>query len=214
MRRSLTFKLVHGSTGSASTSRSSLRAYQPSPRSNGVSRRQKILRRVYIAVVLCAAFAASPLAHAQGKRLMDVPASRAAFAGWVEPVHHDQLFFVPPALVVQKRSERREPGICNVLGKPLVFRHACHVQILDANQIEAPHQVGGGLVQVVKARIRDTRLQACGTSSRTFASAASPASSRQRTLRSGQLLFEFPQMPGRVKGGNCFLSTLQQAPRH
>lgn len=196
MRRPLTFKLVHGSTGSASTSRSPLRAYQPSPRSNGVSRRQKILRRVYVAVVLCTALLASPRAHAQTHCVAHVSANAAAFAGRVEPVHHDQLFFVPPALVVQKRSERREPGICNVFGKPLVFRHACHVQILDADDIEATHQIRRGLVQVVKARIRDACFQTRDASSRTLASAASPASSRQRPLRTRQLLFELPQMAG------------------
>ena len=151
-------RLVDASTGLASASRSPKRSYKSSTSRFRLSGGQEILRRVFVAVVVCAAFGTGKLADIQRHSFVNVPASRASFAAGEEPIRNANLFPVPRSLVLQHRTEHAEAGATDVLGQAVVANHATHVQILDCQNIELANQIGCQLAQTILAAVGNVRL--------------------------------------------------------
>ena len=151
-------RLVDVSTGLASASRSPKRSYKSSTSRFRLSGGQEILRRVFVAVVVYAAFGTGKLADIQRHSFVNVPASRASFAAGEEPIRNANLFPVPCSLVLQHRPEHSEAGTRNVLGEAVVSDHATHVQILDCQNIEPANQISRQFVQAILATVGNVRL--------------------------------------------------------
>lgn len=188
-------RLVRASTDRAFPGRSSDGSYRSSTRSHGMSCRQNVLRCIFIAVMVGAAFWAIPLTHGQRKPFQDVSTFRASLARWEKPVNLLQRLVVPVALVGEQRSERSERGIGNSAGKGVVLDHAAHVQILDADRVEATNQIGRNLVHVVEAGVRDLGVNLGHAEPSALPAPAAPDPPGKGALRSGQFLCSFGKMP-------------------
>lgn len=158
MRTPIT-RMVRASTGAALPSRGPVGSSTPSTRRCGVSRRQDVLGRVQIAVVSLIALWASPSANAEREFLKDMAAGVASFAGRVEAVDDPEIPSIPLALVLQHREELPESRIGQGAGKGVVLAHPAHVEILNADCIEAPDDAGGNFVEVIGPGISDPGME-------------------------------------------------------
>lgn len=195
MQSSLTLQVVHGSSGRAFPSRSSDGSYRSSPRSNGVSRRQDILRCVFVSVVVGLALWTVPLANGQWQRFENVSASTTALARREETVNLFECLPVPIGLVLQLLPEDSQCSIRQASGKAVILDHSTNVQIFDADHIEAANQVGCDLVQVVSSAIGNVRLNLGHAELSLTSPVAALLSSGEGPLSTNQFLLGCLQVP-------------------
>jgi len=162
MLGTLHFRLVHSSTTTAwlgedlaTSSAVSLCVYPV-----GLSDRQYIQCGVVVPVVDDATNRACPFTNRQRQRGNNVAAIVTPLTGREEAVNLDHLFAVPGALVLQQAHKLAHRGITECLGQAVVADHPAHVQILDANHVEAAYQGSGDFLHVVEAGIRDAGVAA------------------------------------------------------
>src|SRR5271169_1115504 len=196
MQRSWQGRLVHASPGAAPDDRGRPGSSAPSAYSDGVSRRQKVLSRILVPVMEGCAPWAGPPAHGERQVLKDVLASRAASAARKEAVHEPELPAVPGAFVGQHPPELEEADVTNAPGHAPAPHHAAHVQVLDAEDAEAPDKVRRQLGKVVPAAVGDPGVQAGDPEPLAPPAAASLRAARQGALQPGQLAQTVAQVPG------------------
>lgn len=123
-------------------------SYQPSASIHGLSDRIDIFSRILIPIMLHATIA-RPFPHIKGQRFDNSPARATHFTAGEEAVNGDQLFAVARALVSQHRARLTKTRIVKRARKAVVPDHTAHVQIFDADQVKASHQIGRNLVQMI-----------------------------------------------------------------
>ena len=70
--------------------------------------------------------------------------------------HHRHLDAAQRGLVLDELPERPESGIADRAGKAVVFDHAAHVQILNADGVKPARQTRRELMQGILADIADS----------------------------------------------------------
>ena len=166
--------MVRASTRCALAGSSPLGSYLPSTRSRDLPGRQNVLCRVYIAVMLLAAFGTNPLSAIESELFQNVPASVASLAGRVKTIHDTQLSTVPFAFVLKHGTKCSQRYIAERTGKTVVLCHAAHVQVLDGDYVKPPYKISGGFVKVIGTGVGDTDMETgdleplCGTPIRAF----------------------------------------------
>lgn len=160
-----------------------------------MSRRQNIRCCIVIPVVVGLALWAIPLSHGQGQRFQNVSANGTPLAGRKEAVHLLQRLAVPIAFVFSQLSEQSKRGVRESAGKGVILDHAAHVQILDADRIESPDEIGSDLVHVVETGVRDLGVNLRHPKLGAFPSTASLDAARENPLRSDELLRLLDEMP-------------------
>jgi len=190
-------RLVDASTGTARTGRSQLWSYTPSTsitsRLSGGRLRacarefQNVLGCVLIAVMGCAALAASEGANVQRHSFVNVPTSRASFAAGEEPIRNANLFPVPRSLVLQHRPEHSEAGTRNVLGEAVIPHHSAYVQVFNRQNVEPANQISRQLVQTVFTTVGDVDLMPSNLQLLPMPSTASFDTAGKYPLQSSQL---------------------------
>lgn len=194
MRRSNN-RLVHGSTDAALGSRSCLASYAPSPCGHGVSRRQDVLCRVLVSIVVGFAFGAIPFANGQRQFFKDVPTGVAALARREKSIHVLERLSVPLAFVLKHSTNGAKGGIRKTTGQAVVADHAPDVQIFDANHIEMSYERSREFVQVVSPRVRDTSMKLGNAHACAFSALTALDPSCQDSLRPGELSLQLFAMP-------------------
>lgn len=193
--RSTTHRVVHGSTDAASTRLGAFRSHMSSPCSHGVSRRQNVQRRVFVAVVVCVALWAVPLAHGQRQRFEDVSASVAAFAGWEESVYPLERLPVPFAFVLEHLSNGAKGSVREASGQAVIADHASDVEVFNTDHIEVTHECCREFVQVICPGISDACVKLGDSQASTCSSLATLGPSCQDSLGPGELLLQSFAMP-------------------
>ena len=196
-------KLVHGSTGRAFPGRSSDGSSQPSPRSNGMSCRQNILRSVFISVMVCFTLRTIPFANGQGQRFENVPTAVAALTGRIKAVDSFESLFIPTSFVLQLTSKHPKSGIRQASCQSMVLDHSSKIQILNADRVEPSNQIGSYLVDVVGSGVCDLSMNLSNPKLSPLFPVASFLSSGQNTLGSGKFLLGSPKV---LRIGNSFSS--------
>ena len=135
-----------------------------------MSCRQKVLRRILVAVVQDVALRAGPRANIERHFFGNKPTVPAAFTAGIEAINHLKFATVPFAFVGQHLPKRGKPHIGDAAGQILIGHHAAHVQIFDAYHIVAADQVRRHFVEVILAGVGNVRMQ-----TRDFESLAQPA---------------------------------------
>jgi len=161
----------------------------------GLSNRQYIHCGVVVPVVDDTTNGAYPFANRQRQGVNDVATIVASLAGWKEAVNLDQVLLIPGAFVLEQLNELAHRGIAERLGQAVVMDHAPHVQVFDADHVEAAYQGGSSLVYVVEAGVCDAGVGAGDLEALTLAAVTTFLFSGQGFLRLGQLaklLFEHP----------------------
>ena len=118
----------------------------------------------------------------QGQFGFHRPAVRAGLRAWMPAVDDVQSRTGACGLVGQLASELRECGVLDRLGEPVVFDHARHVQVLDADVRVGMGEHGGGLVQEVASQVGHTCVQARHVRPRLAAAVGAPAFAAQAPL--------------------------------
>ena len=146
-------RLVHGSTDAARNGLSRSSSDASSPRRWGKSCPLDIYCRVLIAVVVGLALWAIPLAHGQRQTFQNVTADVTPLARREEAINLLQRLPIAVALVGEHRSEGAKCSVGETPRQAVVTDHAAHVQIFDADCVEAAHKVGCDLVHVIRPGI-------------------------------------------------------------
>jgi hypothetical protein len=157
-----------------------------SPRIDGVSRRENVFGRVFVAVVFVATFRASPFANVQRQPFEHKTAVVAPFAGREEPVHRLQLFAIPRTLVFEHPAKGSETSIANGPREISVRHHATHVQVFDADCVELADQTSRHLIEVILAGIGDSGMDSGNSDALANPTSASLFATGQNPLGFGE----------------------------
>src|SRR5205823_995235 len=111
---------------------------------------QQVACCIDIAVMAEPASRAPPLPLIQPQLIKGVPALRAGLARGIPPIHLDQDFAVPIALISELPAHLAERDVVDRTGMSPA-RQCLDVQVFDTNYIELTHQTGGELMQGVLA---------------------------------------------------------------
>ena len=152
------FRLVHGSTIVARLGEYLVASSAISPCGHGVSRRQNIECCVLVSIVYSPAFRAAPLADRQWKSIYGVPAVVTPFAGGEEAIHFHKCFPIPLTLVLQEPPEQGHRGIVERASNAVVLDHSPYVEVLDADGVEAPYDVGSCFVHLIETGVGYRRV--------------------------------------------------------
>src|SRR5207248_448101 len=93
---------------------------------------------------------APPLPLIQPQLIKGIPALRARLARGIPPIHLDQDFAVPVALVSELSAHLAERDVVDRTGVSPA-RQRLDVQVFDTNHIELTHQTGRELMQGILA---------------------------------------------------------------
>ena len=126
----------------------------------GSTSRKDVLGRVDVPVVPGTASGARPLTCPERQRGEQVPASAARFAGGVPAVDDDHYPAGALCLVLNHGAEFAPAALADGLGESTIANHATHIEVFDGDSVEPAHQLRGGLVQEVAARVPDPGVRA------------------------------------------------------
>src|ERR1700722_1246431 len=188
-------RLVDASTGTALGGRSRRASDIPSTSSHRVSRGQNVVRRIFIAVMVCATLVAIPLADTQGQLVQDKAARVAPLAGREEPVNNLEFLAISLRLVIDHGAELVQAEVANGARQRSIDQHSTHIQIFDGDDIESLYQVRSELVEVVFAAVGDAGVKSGHLYALAIPPTAAFLSSRENPLRSRQLLGILRRMP-------------------
>lgn len=164
----------------------------PSTRRHGVSLRQtnrfNVLRSVVVAVVNRYTTSADPTTNRERHLRRDYAATRATLGTWIPTVNLSEVLAVPSALVLGLQPKPTKTSVTDALGEAVVPDHAAHVQVLNADHVEAFDQIGRDLVQVVRSGISDVCVNPGNLELLSLPTSRTLRASRQNPLRFGKAL--------------------------
>ena len=188
MRSTISNKLVHVSTESASGGRSPQMSYLSSTRSYRVSLGHiKIFCCILVSVVMGSALGAVPFANVERQRFNDVPAKRTQLTGREKSINEFQIFPVSFALVCNLLPEHTKSDILNCASKTVIGSHASNIQILDADYVEMSNQIGSEFMQCIRSTIADVFMQSSNSDALSLPSTTTFFASSENSLQSSQL---------------------------
>jgi len=142
--------------------------------------------RVDVAVVHLPALRARPLPRTQRQLFPHVPAARAHLAARVPAIDKHYPAAAPGRLVFELTAQLRPPHVGNRARQAPVPQQAFHVQVLDADGVEAAHDAGRELVQAIPAQVADPGMQLRQFQFRLAAAARTFHLTRQRARQAAQ----------------------------
>ena len=114
--------------------------------------------RIVVSIMHHTATGANPGSNREWHFRGNHAATRAAFARGIPAVNLSKAFTVPFAFVLGFQAKRTKASVGNALGETVIFNHAAHVQILNADHIKTSDQISRDFVQVIVSRIANVLM--------------------------------------------------------